>query len=405
MVNAGSIAEPKRQFDEHAPAAREERPAASGRTTRALGEARRHAWIAAGILLAIVVAGGVFSYRRLMTGNRVPNGLVQVNGRIEGDSVLVSSKQPGRIESLSIREGDAVVAGQTLARLEDASARARVKQAEAARDVARARVAAARAGLAVMRREVPIGIGAARAKLRSAEAALVSARASEAQVERERNRVFRLRQSQAVDEETKERADLALATAAQRVAAAEATEHEAEQAVADARLGPDRVRAKEADLAALDATLRQADALVDEARTVLDDLAIVSPTAGTVTVRFREPGEVIGAGTPLFEIVDLDHLYLRGFVAESDIGKVRLGLAARIYTDAFPGRAIPAELRYIASRAEFTPKEVQTRDERTKLVYAVKLYVIDNRDRSLSPGLSADAIIRFQEDAPWTPPF
>lgn len=361
----------------------------------------------AALLVAVlgVLAAGVLGYRRIFERGALPSGLVQVNGRVEGDSVLVASKQAGRVEILSVREGDVVVAGQTLARLEDAGARARLEQAVAARDVARARADAARVSLSVVRREVPIAVAAASAKRQSAEAALASARDAEAQVRREQLRVARLREREVIDEETKERADLALATSGQTVAAARAAEREAAEAVASAELGPRRVRAREADIATLDAALRQADALVDEARSALDDLTIVSPTAGTVTVRFSESGEVIGAGTPLFEIVDLDHLYLRGFVSESEIGKVHLGLPARVYTDAFPGRGIAAELRYIASRAEFTPKEVQTRDERTKLVYAVKLYVIDNHDRSLSPGLSADAVIRFQEEAPWVAPF
>jgi len=107
---------------------------------------------------------------------------------------------------------------------------------------------------------------------------------------------------------------------------------------------------------------------------------------------------------PLFELVDLDKLYLKAYVPEVEIGKVRLGLPAQIYTDAFPDKPFSAELRYIASRAEFTPKEVQTRDERTKLVYAMKLYLDANPDHRLTPGLPVDAVIRWQEDAPWVKP-
>jgi len=95
---------------------------------------------------------------------------------------------------------------------------------------------------------------------------------------------------------------------------------------------------------------------------------------------------------------------LKVYVPEIEIGKVRLGLPARIYTDAFPDKPFPATLRYIASQAEFTPKEVQTADERVKLVYAVKLYLDENPDHRLTPGLPADAVIRWQENAPWAKP-
>jgi HlyD family secretion protein len=92
------------------------------------------------------------------------------------------------------------------------------------------------------------------------------------------------------------------------------------------------------------------------------------------------------------------------FVPETEIGRVRLGLPARIYTDAFPERPFPATVRYIASRAEFTPKEIQTPDERVKLVYAVKLYLDENPDHRLTPGLPADAVIRWKDDTPWQRP-
>ena len=115
-------------------------------------------------------------------------------------------------------------------------------------------------------------------------------------------------------------------------------------------------------------------------------------------------GEVVTAGAPLYELVDLDRLYLKAYVPEVQIGKLRLGLRARIYTDAFPDEPFPAVVRYIASRAEFTPKEVQTPDERVKLIYAIKLYLDENPEHRLTPGLPADAVIRWREEAPWVKP-
>ena len=161
---------------------------------------------------------------------------------------------------------------------------------------------------------------------------------------------------------------------------------------------------KEEEVAALERQRDQAYAVLDEAESILKDLTITAPTSGTVTTRMVEGGEVVGAGAPLLELVDLDQLYLKVYVPEVQIGKVRLDLPARIYTDAFPDRPFEATVRYIASKAEFTPKEVQTPDERVKLIYAVKLYLKENPEHRLTPGLPADAMIRWKDDVAWVKP-
>jgi HlyD family secretion protein len=102
--------------------------------------------------------------------------------------------------------------------------------------------------------------------------------------------------------------------------------------------------------------------------------------------------------------VDLDKLYLEVYIPETESGKLRLGLSARVYVDAFPDRAFAATVRYISSRAEFIPKDIHTPDERVRLVYAVRLYLDENPDHSLTPGLPADAVIRWKDGAPWMKP-
>lgn len=171
--------------------------------------------------------------------------------------------------------------------------------------------------------------------------------------------------------------------------------------LAQAELGWKRIRAKESDVTALERQRDQADAVLSEAESVLKDLTITAPTSGTVTTRMVDVGEVVAAGAPLLELVDLDRLYLKVYVPEIQIGKVRLDLPARIYTDAFPDRPFEATVRYIAAKAEFTPKEVQTSDERVKLIYAVKLYLEENPEHRLTPGLPADAIIKWKDDVVW----
>lgn len=147
-----------------------------------------------------------------------------------------------------------------------------------------------------------------------------------------------------------------------------------------------------------------AEASLDESQNVFDDLSITAPTAGTIVARFVDRGEVVSAGSPLLDIVDLDKLYLQVYVPETQIGKLRLGLPAKIYTDAFPEEPFDATVRYIASEAEFTPREVQTKDERVKLVYAVRIYLNENPDHRITPGLPADAVIRWKKETPWAPP-
>ena len=296
--------------------------------------------VLAGLAL-LLVAAGFFGYDLWRAHQALPAGLIQVNGRIEGDRILVASRYPGRVAQLLAHEGDVVKAGQLLVKLDDSQARAQLRAARAAVTALQADVEAAR---------------------RHAE-----------QAQRDAERFHALR------------------------AEGTASIHEAEQAELGARVAQDQYAAAQAQLA-------RARAGLSEAQTVLADLSVRAPEDGTITTRMADSGEVAAAGSVLFTLVNLDHLYLKVYVPEALIGKIRLGLPAKIYTDAFPNRPFDAELRTIASQAEFTPKEVQTADERVKLVYAVKLYLKENPEHRLTPGLPADAVIRWPEDAPWAPP-
>jgi HlyD family secretion protein len=123
-----------------------------------------------------------------------------------------------------------------------------------------------------------------------------------------------------------------------------------------------------------------------------------------VVNRIRDNGEVVTSGSPILEVVNLDRLYLKAYVPENQIGRIRLGLPAQVYVDAYPNEPFDATVGYISSSAEFTPKEVQTPDARVKLVYAVKLYLKNNPNHRLTPGMPEDAIIRWKEGVPWKRP-
>jgi HlyD family secretion protein len=356
-------------------------------------------------LALLVIAVGAYQMAVRYREAPLPAGLVAASGRIEGDRVTVGSKFAGRVDRLSAREGDEVSAGEIMLQLDDAQARARVEAARQQLAALGAQIRAAEVRLALARREVPLAIASSRTEVEQARAALAQAVATVDQTARDARRLAELRAAGTAAQQQKEQAQLAWKVARDERDAAQARLARAQRGLDQAELGWDRIRASEEDLAALRADQGRARALVEEAESTLADLTVRAPTRGTVTNRLVDVGEVVAAGTPLFELVDLDHLYLKVYVPEKELGKVRLGLPARIYTDAFPERPFAATVRYISSTAEFTPKEVQTPDERVKLVFAVRLYLDENPEHRLAPGLPADAVIRWREDIPWRRPY
>lgn len=356
--------------------------------------------LAVAAFAAIAIAAWWF----LMRQPPLPEGLIQANGRIEGDHYIVAGKVPGRVAELLAREGDMVKKDQVLLRLDDTQLRAKVEQARQAVVALEMQTKAAQTGISVLRKDVPLTVQSAEAALANARSQLATARANEEQAARDAARFRKLAESGTVDRHRYEQMELASQAARNQAIAAQQGVTVAGKQLDQARLGPERIRAKESDVAALAAQSDQAKAALAEAQSILDDLTIRAPAAGIVTTRMADVGEVAAAGAPLFDIVDLDRLYLKVYVPGIEIGKVRLNLPARIYTDAFPDQPFPATVRTIASRAEFTPKEVQTPDERVKLVYAVRLYLDHNPEHRLTPGMPADAVIRWREDAPWAKP-
>ena len=355
-------------------------------------------------LLVIIVAAALAGWWFWGREAPLPDGLIQANGRIEGDHYTVAGKIPGRIVELGAREGDYVEKGQVLARLDDAQVRARVAQAQAAVNAMKTQLCAARTTLDVLKKGVPLKMDTAKADVAHSEAQLVAAGARAHQARRDAARMKTLLKKGAVEKHRSEKADLAWTTRRADFTTAQAALIQAQKRVAKAELGWDKIKAKEDEVKGHKAQVVQAKAALAEMFSILDDLTIHAPAAGVITTRIVDLGEVVVAGSPLLDIVDLDRLYLKVYIPEKAIGKVRLGLPARIYTDAFPDKPFPAKLRYIASQAEFTPKEVQTPDERVKLVYAVKLYLDSNPEHRLTPGLPADAVIRWKEETPWAKP-
>jgi len=357
------------------------------------------------IALTIPVAIGVYlAFDRLILNSGLPDGLIQVNGRIEGDHVTVASKFPGRVQELLVREGATVTQGQVLIRLDNSQTAARVQQAKHAAEALEAQVQAAHMTLAVLNLDVPLAIERADAQVAKAKDTVDKALSVEREARSDAQRFRDLAEKDQASIQQRDQATMRWEVAQKDIASSRSALTQANKELAQAELGWKRIRAKESDVSALESQRDQAYAVLDEAESVLKDLTITAPTSGTVTTRMVDVGEVVAAGAPLLELVDLDRLYLKVYVPELQIGKVRLDLAAQVYTDAFPDRPFDATVRYIASKAEFTPKEVQTPDERVKLIYPVKLYFNENPDHRLTPGLPADAIIRWKDDVAWEKP-
>lgn len=362
---------------------------------------RRRVVLALGVLL--LLAGATLAIR-LLTGAPNPSALLQVNGRIEGDLIAVAPKTAGRVIELLAREGDEVKQGQLVARLDDMATDARLAQARASAAALDAQAGAQQQALDLLRAETSVQVAAAHAGVESAQAEMAKAQAAAAQDARDLSRMHGLAGRGFVGPQAVEKSELALRTSREQEASARAALRRAQETLRDAQLRPQRIRTREAELQATRAQARAAVARADEAASQVADLNVVAPVSGRISNRYVNLGEVVAAGTPLFGLTDLTRVYLKGYLPEPMVGRVRLGQAAQIWTDAYPDTPYEARVGYIASRAEFTPKEVQTRDERTKLVYEVRLYPASDPGGKLLPGQPADAMIRLEDGAAWQRP-
>ncbi|MBE0583904.1 MAG: biotin/lipoyl-binding protein, partial [Desulfofustis sp.] len=245
-------------------------------------------WIILAVIALVLVIAVVTTLRFMNRG--LPDGLIQANGRIEGDRVSVASKFPGRIARLLVREGDEVKSGQTLAVLEDTQIRARVSQARAAVTALAAQLQAAQTSLSVLKQDVQLGIDIAEAGVANAGAVLAKTQAADSQAALDAGRYRELLASGTVERHKSEMADLAGTSAASEREAARTGLIRAEKLLSQARLGADRIRAQSNGVTALAAQLSQGRAVQVEAESVLSDLTLVAPIDGVITTRVRDKG-------------------------------------------------------------------------------------------------------------------
>jgi len=148
----------------------------------------------------------------------------------------------------------------------------------------------------------------------------------------------------------------------------------------------------ERQIALATANVENAEQAIKLAKIILDYTILAAPFDGVITVRQAELGEIMVPGTPVMTLADLDHIWLRAYINETDIGKIRLDQPAKVTTDTYPGKSYKGRVSFISSSAEFTPKSVETHAERVTLVYRIKID-IDNPTHELVPGMPADALL------------
>jgi HlyD family secretion protein len=374
------------------------------------------------ILLAVVIVA-VFIWRAFFAVPRIPDSIVALSGRIEGDDSAVAPKTSGRILEVRVREGDTVNAGSVIAILDDEQVRAREQAAREALAEAAANARSAGDQISVLKEQLQQNrlltgqakldadgrVSEAQANLAAAQSDLAQQKAAYELALFDKDAYTRLAKSGAVSERQGKQAE---ATADQDAAIVAATQRRVEAAqgaltIAQANLANPGIRGsqvsaveqqivqQEAQIASINASAARARDQLTEAEADRQDLTLTAPFNGTVMTRAAEPGEVVQAGTPIVTLLDMTQVYLRGFIPEGEIGKVAIGQPAHIFLDSNPKQPLNGYVLRIDPQATFTPENTYFRNDRVKQVVGVKLLLKEGIGFA-KPGMPADGEILVQ---------
>jgi HlyD family secretion protein len=323
------------------------------------------------ILIAAVI-GGV-SYYFFTRDKEVGDPVIRVSGNIETTEVDIGFKIAGRIVSLSVEEGDWVEKGKVLAKLDDEDLRQRINLARATLRSAQARLKKLLAG-------------ARPEELREAEAVLHQAQFDLENKKTQYERMKALFEKHVIPKETMDNAETGYKVA-------KASLQKAIENYQLVKEGPRREDIEDAK-----AQVEQAQASLKLAETQITYTVLQSPISGVVLVKSSEVGEVVNPGTSILTLADIENVWLKAYIPETDLGKVKWGQEVMVTTDLHPKKIYGGKISFISSQAEFTPKQIQTEKERVTLVYRIKVD-IPNPDRELKPGMPADGKILLQPSA------
>jgi len=309
-------------------------------------------------LLAFLAAVAVAVFLLWDQGDGLPEGIVSSNGRIEADQVDIAAKLAGRVKTITVREGDLVEPGQVLALMDTAEFDAMIEKAEAG--VSRAESEVVEAGATVDQRQAQLTL-------------------ADQELERTLALFERGHVSKGVLDERRSQHDSAHAALA----------------------------AAEAHLVTAGRAVEAAKAEVKRIQTEVDDAVLRAPVMGRVLYRLSEPGEVLAAGGKALTLLNLGEVYMEVFLPSRQAGRIALGSEARIVLDPVPHFALPATVTFVSPQAQFTPKQVETAEEREKLMFRVKVKVpselVEKHIEKVKTGVRGVAFLRLTgiEPAPW----
>lgn len=374
------------------------------------------------IIAVLLAAVGFGAYWMLFRTPGVDPNLILVSGNIEVTDAEVSFKMPGRVSSRPIDEGQLVQKDELVATLDDAELRSQLDLRQAERQAADSALAELVAG------SRPEEIAAAKAaknqaqafvdelvagsreqEIKAAEAKLAATQANVQHLKSDLDRGLALNRSNAItQEELDHRQGLHDVAVAEQSAANENVklikEGPRAEKIAQARAALAQVTAKydlvkagprEETIQQARAKTEQAKAAIQLAQTNLENATLRSPLTGIVLSKNTEPGEFVAAGTPVVTVGDLENVWLRAYINETDLGRVKIGQGVDVTTDTYLDKQYKGRISFVSSEAEFTPKNVQTSQERVKLVYRIKID-IHNINMELKPGMPADAVIEIK---------
>jgi HlyD family secretion protein len=372
------------------------------------------------LLIAGIVVVALVIWKIFFAAPSLPDSIVALSGRIEGDDSAVAPKTSGKILEITVREGDTVTEGQVIARLDDVQVRAREDEARAVLTNAQAKGQAARDQIGVLQEtllqnQLQAGqsttdadgrVRQAQADLTAAEADLAQQQAALRLAEFNRDAYARLAKTGAASQQQGLQAEV---QADQQAAVVAASQRKVEASrgaltMAQANLENPKIRVsqvagtqrqisqQQSTVAATKAETAQAQASLAQAEADRADLTVRAPFSGTVLTRAAEPGEVVQAGTAIVTLLDLSKVYLRGFIPEGQIGKVKVGQPAHIFIDSNPNQPLDGSVLRIDPQATFTPENTYFRDDRVKQVVGVKVQLTQGIGFA-KPGMPADGEI------------
>jgi len=335
------------------------------------------------VLAIMLAAAGYYTWTRL-NARALPEGLASGNGRIEAVEIDIAAKMPGRIKEILADEGALVTAGQILARMDTAQLEAQQRQAEA--QLTRARIAVETAGSLVAQREAE----------RNAAQAVIAQR--DAQLDAAQKKLARSEQLKLSNNVSEQVLDDDLAAA--RGAKAALSAAQAQLAASEAAIGAARAAVVDAR-----AAVEAAKAAVQTIGVDLEDSVLRAPRDGRVQYRVAQPGEVLASGGRVLNMVDLTDVSMTFFLPTSEAGRVAIGTDVRLVLDAAPAYVIPATVTFVSDVAQFTPKSVETEEERLKLMFRLKARIppdlLRKHINQVKTGLPGVAYVRLDPKVPW----